>query len=403
MVRCCIIKYARMRSVVFCYAAPDLDLAREIGAYLEMNLPVACSYEEGLIGPRRDLLDAVGRGLSAELAFVLLSPESIPRKWVRTVWEPVLMDQPRELGSQLVFGLARACKFPDLLRRQSFCDFTQNRLEALRAAKRLVLAHRRPVRKSVDLPAPGAPVSLETPVLEQLHASLADRPGQAQLPRDIALAFAHSIAPEFEGVFWIDCALRTPAGVLGDVSQALQLRLSGSLEQNRRALEDFCRERRILFLFEHAAGLDPRWTTLGGLASVIRTADSRLPEPAPIEEALALFPSWPMHEARCLSLLGDAYYRLQSLDPLSDPQWRATTQLGSAMLGLLKHFDRLAEANEILEIFLKGARVRADQDALSRFQWEQSWILGHWGEPYSDSVIQPPNPRDSVQLGFDFA
>ena len=72
------------------------------------------------------------------------------------------------------------------------------------------------------------------------------------------------------------------------------------------------------------------------------------------------------------------------------------------MLALLKHHQRLAEANEILEILIAGAQLSSDQDALYRLRWEQHWILGHWGEPYTGSPIPNLPSGETTQLRFAF-
>src|SRR5207248_1168067 len=76
---------------------------------------------------------------------------------------------------------------------------------------------------------------------------------RSDLSASEALAFANVATGDFEGIFWIDCAHRSRAGILGDISQSLGLRLSGTLDRNRVALEDFCDERRCLFIFENLA------------------------------------------------------------------------------------------------------------------------------------------------------
>jgi hypothetical protein len=72
-------------------------------------------------------------------------------------------------------------------------------------------------------------------------------------------------------------------------------------------------------------------------------------------------------------------------------------------LAILKNQDRLAEANEVLDILLTHARASGDEGAIHRYEWERSWILGHWGEPYvaEAAILQPPG--QATQLGFEFA
>ncbi len=233
---------AASRSIVFCDAAEDAALAREIGDFLETHLPVTAFYEEGLIRPEFDLVDAAARGLSADTAIVLLSPHTIPKRWDRARWEPVLLQEPREFGSQIIFVVASECRVPDLLRRQAFFD--------KREIKRHLLRQSEPFQNTVDLPEPI--FDFQPHLVEGLRVAIADRPGSAEgVSRDLALEFATACRGDFEAICWIDCAGRSRTGISGDVSHALGLRLSGSFGQNRRALLAFSELRRCLFIFEH--------------------------------------------------------------------------------------------------------------------------------------------------------
>ena len=194
-----------------------------------------------------------------------------------------------------------------------------------------------------------------------------------------ALAFAHSCKEDFEGVFWIDCTHRSRAGVLGDVAQSLGLRLSGTEDQNRVALEDFCDGRRCLFVFENIAPEHRDLVDLGVKASVILTASTDLRPKLSFEETYDLFSSWTRNSGECLRAIGAAHWYLQQLPP-------QMFQLGSSMVAILKHYDRLAEAHEVLELLLNSARERADFQTIHRLKWEQSWILEHWNQPVELNV-----------------
>ncbi len=371
-------------TAIFCYAPADAAVARKIGEYLELNLDLVCSYEEAVIGPAFDLIDAVGRGLSAERTIVLLSPDSVPERWDRERWEPIFKVQP-----QLYLVLLRECKFPPLLRRQKFCDLPD---DGLRHLKRLLI-HANPVfPPAFALPplAPGLPAPDPA-----LWLRFADRPGTGiDIDRPQALAFAHAARGEFEGVCWIDCARRSHAGMLGDVGQALGLRLTGATEQNRELLRRCCRDRRWLFVYDNVAADDREFLSFGGRASVLFLAASPVPDRLSRTEVAKRFAAWPHDPEGCLGWLRDAHAWLQA-DPTN-------SELGTAMLALLKHFERLAEANEILEILISAALLASNQDALHRLRWDQNWILGHWGEPYSATVIPTQAARETTQLGFAF-
>ncbi len=374
------------QSVVFCYAVEDSALAHEIGDFLEANLPITAFYDEGLISADSDLVDAVARGLSADIAVVLFSPDSIPKRWDRARWEPAFLQQPREFDSQIVFVMARQCRVPELLKRQAFCDASKSVLDGKREVKRhLVRQH------AVDLPQPVPDVQAHS--IEELRIALADRPGLAEgVDRDLALGFATACQDDFEGSFWIDCAGRSQAGILGDVSHALGLRLSGGLGQNRRALFEFCKGRRCLFVFEHLSPDNFDLVRFGGRSSALMTTASPTRELLTVDATAQLFGKWVQHPEKCLQHLRDAQAHLQGCENLS-----------TATVALLKHYDRLAEAEEILSNLIDQATARDDQDAMHRLTWDRSWMLGHWGEPYDSQRAIPQIPRKTTQLGFDFS
>jgi hypothetical protein len=133
----------------------------------------------------------------------------------------------------------------------------------------------------------------------------------------------------------------------------------------------------------------------GALASVVVTAPAPIPDAMPLADTVSLFDRWVREERRCLEALGDAYEHLQTVE-----SWQTMQRLGSAVLALLKNQDRLAEANEVLELLLAAARVQTDEDARHRYEWDRSWILGHWGEPYVSTTMILHAPTDTKQLGL---
>jgi hypothetical protein len=379
------------QSVVFCYASADAALAREAGTYLERNLPLQAYYEEGLVRPGFDLVDAAARGLSAEWAILLFSPDSWPKPLERERWEPVFLEQPRDFGSNVIFAQVRECRFPALLRRQSFVDFVPEVTAGLREMKRIVIKQRALTGNPFDLPK--LPEGLESPSFERIRNALADAPGTLQgVDSGEALHFAHNAKDQFEGAFWIDCPRRTPAGILGDTAQALGLTLTGALEQNTAALREFCTQRRCLFVFENLPEQDRSLVEFGGLASVITTAANPARPLLPLNDTAELFKRWHLRPMECRAHLGDAYEHLR----------QGASAVGASMLALLKNHERLAEANEVLELLIAGAESHGDTEGAMRLKWDRSWILGHWGEPYGP-IVGPLEPlRQGTQLGFDF-
>jgi hypothetical protein len=108
-----------MQAAVLCYAARDADFAREPASFLQVNCATTV-FDEVLIEPGRDLIDAAERALSADYLLLLLSPDSWPSTWLRARWEPILVDEARKFETQIAYVCLRSCKVPDVLRRRHF-------------------------------------------------------------------------------------------------------------------------------------------------------------------------------------------------------------------------------------------------------------------------------------------
>jgi len=385
---------APLKSVALCYAPADIAAAREIGDLLEANCGVRADYGHAVTRPGLDLIAATAAGISADIAIVLLSPESVPPKWDRARWEPVFIDQPRELGTQLACVCLGDCRFPPLLRRRNFFDLRWDPAAAARAVKRWVLQTGLGVQQVTDLP-PADGAAADPDVLAELERCLADRPGsRANVAPAVAIAFGHTHAGDFEGAFWISCAGRTAAGVLGDTAGALGLRLSGSVEQNRAALCEFCAQRRCLLVFDDLAAEHEDLVRFGGRASILITAPQGRPARRDAAEVERLFASWTREREACLRVLGDAWLHLLDLGPRGG-------RLGWSMAALLKNEDWLAEAHEVLE-FMEGAeRAAGNPLRAAELAWEKSWILEHWGEPLQ--LTGTPRARAATQLALPFS
>ena len=391
-----------MKSAGLCYAAEDADFARELSGFLKLNCTVAVSCQEGLIGPGEDLVDAAERSLSADYALILLSPHSIPNALARSRWEPVLVHEARKAGTQLAYVLLRDCKFPQVFRREPFFDLSEHRLSGQRALKRRLLSPDLFLRTAFEVPEISASEEPAIQALEHLECRLADQPGvEAEVPRELALAFAHSSTSDFEGVFWLNCANRSSTGILGDIAQLLQLKLRGTQEQNAQALREFCAERRLLFVFEHIVPGDRELVGFGAKTSVIFVAKELRRVQRSLTETAALFCHWRTDCASALSAMGDAEYHLRKLPDYSHEDWRIAISLGLAASSCLRHADRLAEIDELLNLMIDSARSKADQLTIDQLEWEQSWILEEWGVPIparSRPIAQ--NQPNQLSLGL---
>ncbi len=341
-----------MPSLVLCYAPQDEPFARDLGRYLEINLPIEVSYTEGVIKPDFDLIEATERALSADVALVVLSPDSVPKTWRREIWEPVFFAKPLEFGALLGFVLMRPCRFPDLLRRRYFFDASEDPLAAMRDLKRWL------VRPQPSMLRSEAEPSAE---LAELRRRIADQPGEVEdVASDLAYKFAREYGVDFEAVYSLDCHGRSRAGIVGEIGSAMGLRLPGTLDKNVHDLREYCRDHRVLFVL---AGVSPAArdvTAFGGRASVILTD-------------------------RDVSRETNPPFSLRS---------------GWASIAELKSAERFAEVVELLEIMAQTARESGDFPALSRIQREQFWM-----QDYAEGKVSAPphSATDAVQLAFGFA
>jgi hypothetical protein len=367
------------QSAIICHALEDDAVAGEIAAYLEANCALTISHEYVSPEKRRDLIDAVEIGLSADIALVALSPASVSNPWKRERWEPVFLRQPGVLGTRMACLLLRDCRFPELFRRGSFFDLSGDSLTGMRALKRWVYGFGQQVTSGN---------------FETLRRRIADRPAvEFGLGMEEAAAFSEECGADFERVFRIDCARRSRTGILGDIAHALGLRLSDSAERNRTTLACFCADRRCLFLFDHFAEEDRDVVDLGGKTSIIFT-ESEMPERRPLADLERLITHWPRHPDDCLRALGDAQSWLRN------GEGGVPMQLGFAALALLRNFDRLAEACEILDLMIDAARATGDLLTAHRLAWEQSTIRQQWGETVA--MAEPVVVPEATQLPLDF-
>lgn len=372
-----------MKSAVFCYASTDATFARRVGEYLELNCGVSTFYDEGRVRPGFDLVAAAERALSAEFAVVVLSPASVPEKWVRERWEPVLVEQPEESGAHIAFLLLAECKYPPVLGRgRSFFDVSQDERGAFRGLKRWIMKHDGArLGAAIELPDDNDGTGLEADRIEYLRRELADQPGlELTLKRDEALAFARECGEDFEGLFFIECAGRSRTGIVGDTAHALGLRLAGPPYENMRALEQFCAARRCLLVFHGLPHESEDAASLGGRCSVIITEGGATYTPPPLAETAALFSSWMRDPEACLRALAAAEAHLNGLEDAGREQWPLLLQTGSGAVSVLKHYDRLAEAYEVLGTIARAHRARGDVTGAYRYIWDQGWISEKWGE-----------------------
>ena len=356
-------------SLILCSSKEDERFAGTLAAFLEVNLPAKVSCSEAVVAPGVDLMQAAERALSGDIALVLLSPSSVPAVWNRAVWEPLLLEKPKELATRVGFVLVAECRFPALLRRENFFDASADALGAVRAIKRWVL---QPGRGT----GPAPKVDDE---IEEMRRAVADRPGTVGgVDAGLAMRFAERCAEDFEVVYRFDCRGRSRAGIVGDVGSAIGLPMSGSIEQNVVTLREWRRNHRALFVLACAEDVDNDFEPDGGRASVIFTA--------PFEGVLA----------DCTrSRTGDAVRRLQEQGATE-----ARLASGWAAVKLLEAQGRFVEMLEVLEAMREAARLGGDAQARLQIERQLYWTRHDLDGGDGEAAAPPAGDSQGFQLSL---
>ncbi len=240
-----------LRSLIICHAPADAALAGELANFLSANVSVEISFDTQM-----PLLGAVERAISAPFALALFSPASVPETWKRAEWEPGFLRAPEEFGSHLAFALLADCKFPEILRRERFFDFTAGFLEPARLMKQWLF-------RPTDLPR-------RIFGHGELRAQLSDRPGTLR-DLDSSAPFLTECTLDFEQVCRVDARGRTAAGILGETGSVLGHPLPENAARNRELLVEYLAAHRALLIYDNLAPEYDELVAFGGLATVITT------------------------------------------------------------------------------------------------------------------------------------
>jgi hypothetical protein len=343
-------------------------------------------------------LDSVETGLSFDYVLVLLSPASAGAAWPRARWESILFEQPKQLRTRIAYVLLEECKFPAILRKETFFDLGRDFTAGRRSLKRWLLGQLTPIPPTPQLPERS--LGFAERDMDALEP-LADWPEYAQAPdRETALAFAHARHIDFEAVVWLDATRRGRVGVLGDLAHGLGLRLDGNWEDNLGALTQYCAEHRVLLIFENLDSGSAELVNFNGKASVIIVENETVTPRRSLSELVRLFSSWKRNASKCLLALGDVESHLDSPDILKEPVWPEACSLCSAAVALLKDYGRFAEAYDLLAHISSAMQVRGDLAALGKVEWETSWILEHWDQPVQIPGRMAAALSDPTQLSL---
>lgn len=315
-----------MKTVFLAHARADRDAAKQLAEFLEFGCDLACYVDDGLIGEEQDLISIAEEGLSADVLVLLLSPASSPARWVRERWEPVLFDQAKSGGVEVVTVLLHECSFPPLLRRRNFIDGTTSRLTAQRLLKRWFWQQEREPGTR-----PGTELSSD---LENLYSTLADRGGAAFASGADASRFAREAARDFEAVLWVPCHGRTLAQAAGELGHQLGLTLDGQAKENCGRIRELLAARRCLVVLDDPSREISAELTAGGRTSTAVTLDAVTIFETPQTPAYARSLVAARRYAEAYELL----YRL--LDAVVEPDACARE-----LTWICEHWDRVEEAN----------------------------------------------------------
>jgi len=496
-----------MPKVFPCFSPDQRELAAELAAFLERGAGLEVLLEEGEMTPGEDLVSKVEQGLSADAVLALVSPESVPGRWVLERWQSVFWRQAAEVGTAVAIVLCRDARFPDLLRRKNFFDLRDNRLGGFRRLKRWLMALWPLPERTPFSPARQPWFTGREAELESLCAALADAPGMAVISHPalgagktaLALEFTRRHQEDFEALIWLTCGARSPAALAGDFAAQLGLRLDRDLENNLTELRRVAARHRCLLILDDATAdaaglLAPRGrtstlittrqegldTALGALSCPLAahpprqlddviaglgSAGQRL-----LSAMCACAPSgFHLDMAVAVSEMGktealeaaDRLLRNGLLAPLDqngprflvpsmarrhvtedrafrhsqaaaghfdaqlskgvdltaywpdvqhalawalEHHWPLACQLARRGVSWSRAQERLAEAFEVLQDWLRAAAARADRRVLDECAWEQTWILEHWGRTQEARRLESERLRNYAdQMVFDFA
>ncbi|MFN7997814.1 MAG: TIR domain-containing protein [Bryobacteraceae bacterium] len=282
-----------MPKVFPCYSPLDRELARDLAGFLERGAGVEVLLEEGEMQPGEDLIAKVGDALSADVALALLSPHSVPAKWVLERWQAAFWRHAEEVGTAVGTLLCADCRFPDLLRRKSFFDLRKDRRAGFRAVKRWLQNLFPAPQQAPFVPAAQVAFQGRELELETLCELLADAPGIVVVSNAapgsgktaLALEFAHRHREDYDAIFWLTCGGRTVAALAGDLAAQIGVRLDGDIESNLSHLRQLCARYRCFLVLddaslETASVLAPR----GRTSVLIATRCDNIAEPLSAEE-----------------------------------------------------------------------------------------------------------------------
>ena len=320
--------WQKSRSLFLAHAEPDQAFARRLAAFLEFGCDVSCAQSDGLMRPGQDLIDKAAEGFTAHSLVLLLSKASCPTLWPRRRWEPVLFEEARNAGVDLLTVLVEDCPYPALLRRRNFVDATGDPLAGMRLVKRWIW------RKTLG--PERALLTYFSADLENMYRRLADRSGLLEASGPAALRFMKEAGQEFEAVLRVLCHRRSLAQIAGDLGAQLGLRLEGTAEENCRIIRTLLSRRRCLLALDSPAAGPLAELVSPGRSSTLITREAAT---APDIPDCAEYTRWLLAERRYAEAY-EALYRLLQAGI-------ATEYCARELTWICEQWGRIEEANSL--------------------------------------------------------
>ncbi len=309
-----------MLKIFPCHAASDRELAHELAAFLERGAGAEVMLEEGEMQPGEDLIGKAEEGLAADVVLVLVSPDSVPDRWVLERWKSVFWEEAGRMGTALATVLCRDARFPDLLRRRNFFDAREDRRAAMRGIKRWLMGLTPAAQTAPFAPARQASFAGREAELETLGTLLADAPGMAVVEgpagagkTTLAVEFARRYQEDFDAVLWLTCGARSAAALAGDLAAQLGAPLDRDLESNLNELRRLCARHRCLLILDDADGPAAALLAARGRSSVLVTTRSEGLAVGLSAAALPLEGAWVTDAARLAGTIRELDHTAQRL------------------------------------------------------------------------------------------
>jgi hypothetical protein len=340
------------RTTVFpCHAAADRSIAGRVASFLEAGGDARVFLAEGEIGPDEDLLAKAGEAQTADVILVLFSRHCALAPGTRSQWERVLVEEPRSKDVRIGFVRCDDGPPPRALAPQFDCRGLA--LSGLRKLKRWVRG-----RAATWLPPESGAFTGAAPELDDLGGAVADQPG-TRSAASVALTyeFVRAYAEDFDGIFRLECAGRTPAALAGDLGAQIGLGLESDWPDNLEKLREFCSARRFLVLLEDPDGVNAGRFTFGGNCSMLIVAESGPMEPPGAESLRAI--------------------QGELAHPGGD--WVELCRLVRIGRRIARDQKRIAELYELLLEWHALADAREDRQILDESASEMVWVLEGWG------------------------